>query len=100
MSAAAGVIPRNPRKNPDFTGNSAHMDLLKTQTTTALTALGGRAHWLVVAEKIWDTCGEVHIKPLALTWNYDLKWAATALRNEGILKNRQDTAGQGMWELV
>jgi len=73
---------------------------LQEKIVVALNENGGRTHHTNIAEWIWDNCVEVHHKPFVLTWSYDLRWAATNLRKQCILKNANETIGQGIWELV
>jgi hypothetical protein len=65
-----------------------------------LTARGGTAHHVRVAEAIWDehrtdleASGD-----LLFTWQYDLRWAAQRLRDSGRLEEVQGR-GDGIWRL-
>ena len=69
-------------------------------TIDALQVLGGSAHHVRVAEHIW-TNHEEELRSsgdLEFTWQYDLRWAAQRLRNQGKLKPITNR-GDGIWEL-
>ena len=74
---------------------------MKKWVVAALKSLGGKAWPKDVARYIWDSY-EVEIRrsgALLYTWQYDARWAATAMRKAGILKavhGRTDLP----WELV
>lgn len=74
---------------------------MKTWVRAALTSMGGSGWPRDVAKYIWDNY-EVEIKlsgSLLYTWQYDARWAATAMRKEGMLKpvyGKNDKP----WELV
>lgn len=74
---------------------------LKKWVVAALTSLGGKAWPTEVAKYIWDNY-EADIRrsgSLLYTWQYDARWAATAMRKSGVLKavhGRTDLP----WELV
>lgn len=76
-------------------------DDMKDWVLSALRALGGKAVASEVAKYIWDTC-ETELRrsgTMLYTWQYDARWAATALRKEGKLKpvhGRRDLP----WELA
>ena len=61
----------------------------------------GRASIRQVAKHIWDNNSKVlQASPALLyTWQYDMRWAATKLRHEGVLKPADDCE-KGMWELA
>lgn len=66
-----------------------------------LISLGGSGTILEVCKKFWATYKD-RLSPsddLFYTWQYDIRWAATTLRKEGVMK---DTAlsSPGVWELV
>ena len=74
-----------------------------------LTDLGGSANMLTVFKEFYRVYGP-QIKednPLFYTWNYDIRWAATTLRKQGIMapakKNEnshgEDITAKGIWAL-
>lgn len=66
----------------------------------ALHAADGSAHYVRVAEAIWtnhkDELGDSG--DLFYTWQYDLRWAAQALRDAGKLE-AVEGRGDGIWRL-
>ena len=76
-------------------------DDMKVWVLAALRALGGKAFATEVAKYIWHTY-ETELRSsgaMLYTWQYDARWAATALRKEGKLKRvhgRRDLP----WELA
>ncbi len=63
-------------------------DNMKVWVLSALRSLGGKARAGDVAKYIWHTY-EAQLRssgPMLYTWQYDARWAATALRKEGKLK--------------
>jgi hypothetical protein len=67
----------------------------------ALHDADGWAHHVRLAEYIW-THHEQDLRSsgdLLYTWQYDLRWAATKLRNRGILK-AVENRGDGIWRLA
>jgi hypothetical protein len=67
----------------------------------ALKELNGSAQIMNVREHIWQhhqndliNSGNLHF-----TWNEDIYWAATQLREKGILKNAKATS-KNVWELA
>ena len=77
----------------------AGRDVLMDWTEEALIALNGSASLLDVAKKIWDLHeADLTITELFYTWQYDYRWAATKLREKGIMKSREDSP-KGIWEL-
>jgi hypothetical protein len=72
---------------------------LKELVYKAVVAHGGRASLVQVAEFIWKHA-EHDLKAagdLFYTWQYDMRWAATRLREEGLLKPA-DVSPRGLWE--
>jgi hypothetical protein len=66
----------------------------------ALRANGGRARLLEVCKRIWTNhkselrqSGDLFYK-----WQYDVRWAAQLLRNQGVLKPLHGKSGP--WELT
>ena len=69
----------------------------------ALRALGGSAHHIDVAKYVW----QVHEQELRqsgelfYTWQYDLRWAAKKLRDQGELRSvTGGSRGDGIWRLA
>ena len=67
----------------------------------ALSKNKGRGNVIEIAKIIW----KYHEKDLKTsgdlfyTWQYDYRWAATHLRQKGILKSAKDSP-RGVWELI
>ncbi len=73
---------------------------LKDAVLAAVRALGGRAHLIQIAKYIWDNHkNELEASPLLYTWQYDMRWAATRLRQEKVLKSAE-SSDKGIWELA
>lgn len=67
---------------------------------SAVRAHGGRAHLSQIAKHIWDNNKHaLEASPLLYTWQYDMRWAATKLRHDGVLKRAEDCE-KGVWELM
>ena len=67
----------------------------------ALKAVGGSGQIAKVAEQIWKR-HEHELRgsgDLLYTWQYDMRWAATVLRNAGVIK-ATDNSPNGVWELT
>lgn len=76
-------------------------DDLKPLIIKALKNFGGKARVLQVCKYIWDN-HEAEIKAsgdLLYKWQYDVRWAAQELRDEGIMKPVHGSRSQP-WELV
>jgi hypothetical protein len=75
-------------------------DDLKELVLEALNSNGGTEKIVAVARHIW----EVHEHELRAsgdlfyTWQYDMRWAATRLRDEGKLV-MADRSPRGVWEV-
>ena len=67
----------------------------------ALDGVGGKAHHIKLAEKIWRSHEDDLRESGALfyTWQYDLRWAANRLRMRGVIKPA-DVSPRGVWELA
>ena len=77
----------------------AGRDVLMDWVEEALIALNGSASLLDVAKKIWDLHeADLINTELFYTWQYDYRWAATKLREKGVMKSREDSP-KGIWEL-
>lgn len=76
-------------------------DIMKIWVLEALKSLDGRGWPVEVSKYIWEHY-EKELKKsgnMLYTWQYDIRWAAQSLRNEGKLKpvnNRRDLP----WELL
>lgn len=76
-------------------------DIMKIWVLEALKSLGGKGWPVEVSKYIWGHY-EKELKKsgnMLYTWQYDIRWAAQSLRNEGKLKpvnNRRDLP----WELT
>lgn len=76
-------------------------ELLKSWVIEALKAAGGSASLVDVSRRIWEA-HENDIRAggdLLFTWQYDIRWAAHALRREARLKPTEESP-RGVWELV
>jgi len=75
--------------------------LLKEWLVEALVALNGSGTIVEVCEIVW----KLHEKDLKrsgdlyYTWQYDIRWAATKLRKDGIIEYAE-LSPKGVWELV
>ena len=74
--------------------------VLQDWVREALLALGGRAKLVDVAKEIWSQHEDdlKNSRDLFYTWQYDMRWSATALRRAGIMKPTQ-LSQEGVWEL-
>lgn len=66
----------------------------------ALRAQGGRASIVEVCKHIWRN-HEDDLRSsgdLFYSWQYDIRWAATFLRKEGLMRDK-DVSPRGVWEL-
>ncbi len=76
----------------------SHKDDLKVWVLDAIDAHHGEATLVDVAKHIWDN----HENDLRgagegfYTWQYDMRWAAQYLRNQGVLVGA-DQAPRGIW---
>ena len=67
----------------------------------ALKASGGSASIINVCKYVWDKY-ENDLKDsgeLFFTWQYDIRWAASRLREKGVMR-AAEFSPQGIWELV
>lgn len=62
--------------------------MLREWLVEALRKLGGSGTVLQVSKVVWETHGTDlrDAGDLLFTWQYDLRWAANALRAEGVLE--------------
>ena len=66
----------------------------------ALIELGGKGTLLDVAKIIWKN-HKIDLENsgnLFYSWQYDYRWAATYLREKGVMKSVQESE-KGIWEL-
>jgi len=76
-------------------------DLLQQWVVEAIRASGGSASVVDVAKRVWNA-HEQDIRSrgdLLFTWQYDMRWAAHALRRKGVVKPAQQSP-RGIWEVV
>jgi hypothetical protein len=75
-------------------------DDLKPWIIEALSELGGSAKLLNVVKKVWEKHkSELEASgDLFFTWQYDIRWAATALRKRKEMK-AAEVSPHGIWEL-
>ena len=74
---------------------------LEDWITECLTARGGRASLLNICWWIWKE-REKDLRgsgDLFVTWQYDVRWAATRLRKTGKLRQAHESP-RGIWELA
>lgn len=74
---------------------------LKEWLLDALQENGESATIVEVCQHIWEN-HEADLRAsgsLFYTWQYDVRWAATALRNAGKLRPAKETA-KGVWQLI
>jgi hypothetical protein len=73
---------------------------LQVWLLNALNALGGAGAIAQICEEVW-TVHEVELRSsgtLFYTWQYDIRWLATKLRQRGVLKPA-NSSPRGVWEL-
>ena len=65
-----------------------------------LKANGGKATIIEVCKCIWESHREdlAAAGDLFYTWQYDVRWAATRLRQAGTIRNAESSP-KGVWEL-
>jgi hypothetical protein len=67
----------------------------------ALKARGGQATIVEVCRYVWETY-EAELRrsgDLFFTWQYDIRWAATWLRKQGIMR-AAEVSTPGIWRLA
>lgn len=74
---------------------------LKDAVPEGVRSYRGKASIRQVAKYIWDNhARDLQGSPAILyTWQYDMRWAATKLRHEGVFKPA-DKCEKGIWELA
>lgn len=78
----------------------ATRDTLQDWLEEALKANNGKASLLQVCKHVWGR-HENELRnsgDLFYTWQYDIRWAATKLRQRGIMRASDDSP-RGIWEL-
>ena len=95
------VRPRPAPSSPSAKQGTVTKHELQGWVTDALTALGGSGTIVEVAEEIWRQHEDVlrGAGDLFYTWQYDIRWAAQALRDAGLAKPAAETP-RGIWALV
>ena len=76
-------------------------DILTEWVHEALRKLGGRGSLVDVARQIWQV-HEPELRragDLFYTWQYDYRWSATQLRQDGKMKDEKESP-KGVWELT
>ena len=78
-----------------------HRAALKQWVVEALKRKGGRAKLIDVARDLWANHEQElrRMDDLFYTWQYDMRWAATALRKDGIMEPAPRGSGS-VWALV
>jgi len=74
---------------------------LRSWLIEALEANNGRASIVEICKYVWENY-ERELRrsgDLFFTWQYDIRWAATHLRNEGIMVSAESSP-RGIWELI
>ena len=92
---------RMPKTSGSKTSDSAAGAYLVPWVREALQALGGRGSIVQVCEAIWRR-HEGDLRGLGeqfYTWQYDVRWAAHALRKAGEARLAKDGA-RSIWELT
>ena len=79
----------------------ATKDDLKTWLREALGTLGGRGRIIPLCKYVWDN-HEQELRSsgnLFYTWQYDIRWAANALRRDKVMRPKE-MSPRGVWELA
>ena len=76
-------------------------NILKEWVLEALHSLGGQAKVIQVAQRIWEQHKDEldEAGNLFYTWQYDMRWAAKVLRDEGRLMPAKDVP-RGIWAVT
>lgn len=98
-----GAVPADDRAPEEETGSEGTVTKHELQgwVLDALRRLGGRGSVVEVANEVW-TQHEAELRAsgdLFFTWQYDLRWAAQALRDRGWAKPAHEVE-RGIWELA
>ena len=79
----------------------AHKEDLRKWLMEALEANNGSASIVEVCKHVWENY-ENELRrsgDLFFTWQYDIRWAATQLRKEDIMRAAYSSP-KGIWELI
>lgn len=73
---------------------------MKEWVLEALRAKGGKAIILEVCKFVWQTHRSEIEKTgdLLYEWQYEIRWAGTLLRKEGLMR-QADQSPRGIWEI-
>lgn len=98
-----GKRPRTYQSSRNCTGGMSLItrEDMKPWIIAALKAHGGKARVVQVCKYIWDHY-ENQIRnsgDVLYTWQYDVRWAAQMLRDEGVLRSK-DRSKSRHWELA
>ena len=80
--------------------NKDYRELLQEWIVEALESLDGEAEIVDISRRIWQV-HEQDLRELGdkfFTWQYDLRWEAKKLRDEGVLAPDEETP-KGVWAL-
>jgi hypothetical protein len=79
----------------------AHRKDLRKWLTEALEANNGSASIVEICKYVWEKYENELRRSgnLFYTWQYDIRWAATQLRKEGIMR-AADLSPKGIWKLI
>ena len=79
----------------------AHKKDLRKWLIEALKARNGSASIVEICKYVWKNYENELRRSgnLFFTWQYDIRWSATQLRKEGIMR-ATDLSPKGIWELV
>jgi len=75
--------------------------MLSCWIVEALKFYGGSASIVKICEYIWSNY-ELSLREsgeLFYTWQYDIRWEATRLRKQGVIKSANQSL-QGIWDLA
>jgi hypothetical protein len=75
--------------------------ILKRWLLESLTSLGGQGTIVEICRDVSRShSADLEAEgDLLFTWQYDIRWAATTLRQEGVLKAANESP-RGVWELA
>jgi len=73
---------------------------LQNTVYRALLELDGSATIVEVASHIYENNkNEIQGSKIEFTWQYDMRWQATALRKKGLIRDSHSSP-RGTWELI
>lgn len=75
--------------------------LLRQWVREALVSLGGSGSIIEICQHVWMNHEEDlrDAGDLFYTWQYDMRWAATDLRGQGVMRSAAESP-KGIWELA